>query len=213
MERISVIIETYIPAKSVTVMGDKYNGNDRSVPEQGEENPGGEYKSFQLVTIETDPSRNGGSPVYGVTPDNATGIVRDTGISYKLDKDDNPVGSPKQADGKTLGGEVTRKDDGTVNIHVHGNEANPLVSGSPGITYNYDIKVTQDKDGKVSVGVTGTHDRFPAHVISASRPEKPGSKNTVVYSFNPDKAGTGVYSLSPLVRAQKKVDQKPVELP
>ena len=54
---------------------------------------------MQVVTIETDPTQNGGSPIYGK-------IEKDTGITYESDKEGNPMVKPMQASGDSLGGEV-----------------------------------------------------------------------------------------------------------
>src|SRR6185503_9123247 len=132
------------------------------------------FRIMQVVTIETDPTQNGGSPIYGK-------IEKDTGITYQSDKEGNPIGKPLQASGDSLQGEVTRKDDGSVNIHIHGNESIPDNSNAPGIKYNLDIGVKQGKDGKVEVSVSGNHRPFPAYEVDAARTEKPGAKSTVVY--------------------------------
>ena len=56
-----------------------------------------------------------------------------------------------------------------MNIHAHGNENNPLVP-SPGITYNFDIKVNSEgPQGSAEVTVTGKHDRFPGYEIIVQR--------------------------------------------
>jgi RHS repeat-associated protein len=219
-DRIEVIVETYIPLRRITesVTGRTFNGNeDREgyAPNVGEEFVEGTFKTQQTVVIETDPSKNGGNPVYGSTEVNPSGIYGDVGVTHEYDKRDNEIGTGEQASGKTLGGEVTRKDDGSVNVHVHGDEGIPKVSGGPGITYNYDVGVKTDKNG-TTVSVTGQHDRFPSHIIAAQNLDKPGSKPTVVYSFNAIKEGKTPRQLSPWLRplgGQKKADEPPVSLP
>ena len=209
-EKIQVEVQTFIPDKSVTVPGaGTHKGDDRSVPEVGESLGSGSFRTQQIVTIETEPEKNGGSPVYGE-------IQHDTGITYNSDKEGNPIGSPMQASGESLGGEVTRKDDGSVNVHVHGNETIPGVEvlgvKPPAITYNYDVNVKKLDNGNVVVTVSGSHDKFPAHVIAATRTEQPCGKATVVYSFDPNKAGTGPQHLFPAM-ADKVVKPNPVVLP
>lgn len=196
-EKIQIIVETFIPAKSVSVtFGGTHKGDNRPVPEAGQSYDGGSFRTQQIVTIETDPSKNGGNPIYG-------SIYKDTGVSNESDREGKPRGKSKQASGKTLTGGVSRNKDGSVDIHLQGDESNPNVPGSPGITYHYNINVRQEKDGKVIVTVTGSHDKYPAHVIAATRIDKPKAKTTTVYSFSPDKAGTDPLSLLPPLPNQR----------
>ena len=82
----------------------------------------------------------------------------------------------------------------------------------PAITYNYDVNVKKLDNGNVVVTVSGSHDQFPAHVIAATRTEQPGGKATVVYSFDPNKAGTNPAYLFPAASA-KVIKPNPIVLP
>lgn len=196
-EKIRIVVQNYIPDKTVDVpvIGGKTNGNGRDVPNQGDTDfrpDEGTYKTAHFIVIETDPNANGGVPFYG------KGVVSDVGDSEMMDDDGN-VTERGRASGETLGADTPFRDDkGVVHIHVYGNERHPLVPGSAGITHNFDISVDQTKDGKVTVTVTGSHDRFPAHVISA---QYAGTiEATVVYVFDPNKSGTTPKQLSPILR-------------
>jgi hypothetical protein len=105
---------------------------------------------------------------------------------------------------------VTRNKDGSVEVNAHGNESNPKLS-SPGITHNYNINVKDDGKGGITVIVSGNHDKYPAHVVTASRVEQPNSKAITVYSFSPVKTGTGPWSLMPPAPDQR-IAPMPVKL-
>jgi hypothetical protein len=162
-----------------------FGGDDRNVGE-----PGG-FRTQQIINIETDPGKNSGNPQVGP-------INRDTGPSFELSGPGGERIDRGKASGETLGGEVTRDESGVVNIHVYGNEPNPLVSGAPGITYNFDIKVqSEGTQGNATVSVTGEHDKFPGYEIVVSRPELPKTQSTVVYQHDPRKTGDTALSLMP----------------
>src|SRR5712691_3826332 len=96
---------------------------------------------------------------------------------------------PATANGDTLTAGVSRNRDGSVDISAQGNEKNPKSDvPPPGITYNYNVNVKDDGRGGITVTVSGSHDQYPAHVITASRVEKPNAKAITVYSFDPTKA-------------------------
>ena len=189
-EKILVVIESYIPTKSTSAGGRTYKGDDRPVPQVGQPQTGGTFRTQQIITIETDPFKNGGNPQVGQ-------IHKDVGITYQSDAEGNPIGSPKQGSGDSLTAGVSRNKDGSVEIHAHGDESNPDVT-SPGITYNYNINVRDDGKGGITVTVSGNHDQYPAHVVTASRIEQPKAQATTVYSFDPEKAKTTPYYLFPL---------------
>jgi RHS repeat-associated protein len=161
LEELIVIVNTFIPQKSTG----PFKGDNRNAGEPGT------YRTHQKIVIETDPSKNGGNPLVR--------SERDTGVSKGiLPQGTNPsiggvVYVPKEdkASGSSLGVDVTRNESGVINIHAHGNENNPLVP-SPGITYNFDIKVSSaGPQGTAEVTVTGKHDRFPGYEIIVQRPE------------------------------------------
>ncbi len=184
-EKIQVVITTFIPDPSVTAAGRTFEGDGRNVGE-----PGG-FRTQQIVTVETDPSRGAAQ---------AGAFNRDTGISQELSgPGGRAIGQSAQASGETLEGRVTRYESGVVNIQAKGNEGNPLVTGAPGITYDFNIKVqSQGTQGNVTVTVTGSHDQFPGYEITVSRPEVSTPGSTVVYGYDPRKAGTNsAYNLLP----------------
>ena len=189
LEELIVIVNTFIPQKSTG----PFKGDGRNAGENGT------YRTHQRIVIETDPSKNGGNPLVG-KPE------RDTGVSKGIlpQGTTNPsfggvVYVPKEdkASGNSLGVDVTRNEGGVVNIHAHGNENNPLVP-SPGITYNFDIKVNSEgPQGTAEVTVTGKHDRFPGYEIIVQRPEAANNTPQVVYDFDPRKNGNTPMSLFP----------------
>lgn len=201
LERIQVIVTTFIPMDTVTFMGRTFNGDGRNAGEPGS------YKSTQTITIETDPSKNGGSPLLN-DPNSPTG--RDTGITYEFDKPGGTIIGKGQASGETLTADVMRDAAGAVQIHATGNEANPLVSGGPGITYNFNITVqSSGPGGDAVVNVTGNHDKFPGYEIVVSRPELPKANSTVVYQYDPRPTNQTPAALFPFKKDE--VIEKPVE--
>ena len=184
-EKIQVIIQTFIPQKSVTVpvVNRTFGGDDRNVGE-----PGG-FRTQQIVTIETDPSKGAAQ----VGPFN-----RDVGPSHELSGPDGRIIGEATASGETLEGRVTRSDSGVVNIQAKGNEGIPLVSGAPGITYDFNIQVqSAGTQGNVTVTVTGNHDKFPAYEILVTRPEVSKPSTTLVYQHDPRQTGNTGLSLFP----------------
>ncbi len=175
-EKIQVIIQTFIPDKSVTAAGRTFEGDDRSAGE-----PGG-FRTQQIVTIETDPSKGAAQagPFHGIS-----------GPSHELSGPGGRIIGEGTASGETLEGRVTRSESGVVNIQAKGNEGNPLVTGAPGITYDFNIQIqSQGAQGNVTVTVSGSHDKFPGYEILVTRPEVSKPTTNVVYGYDPRKAET-----------------------
>jgi RHS repeat-associated protein len=206
-EKIQVVIETYIPTPATpSVAGNIFKGDGRPVPEVGESQDSGTFRTQQIITIETDPSKNGGNPLVAYS--------KDTGITYRSDAQGNEYGTPSQAKGDTLTTGATRNQDGSVEINAHGNEKDPKLPSwrTPGITYDYNVNVKDDGKGAITVTVSGSHDRYPAHVITASRIDQPKAKAITVYSFDPVKEKTTPWALEPPASNQK-IKPTPVRLP
>lgn len=161
----------------MTAAGRTFEGDGRDIGEPGS------FRTQQTVIVETDPSK--GAALVG-------SFNRDTGISQELSgPGGQPLGSSAQAAGETLEGAVTRSESGVVNIQAKGNEGNPLVTGAPGITFDFNIQVqSQGTQGNVTVTVAGSHDKFPAYEILVTRQEVSKPTTTVVYGYDPRKAGT-----------------------
>lgn len=189
-EKVKVVIETFIPAPDVTVMGTTFSGDYDNKGNRVE----GSYRTQQVIIVETDPSKNGGNVLYEKT--------RDTGPSFQLDK---PGGKPidtKEASGETLQAEVSRNQYG-VHINASGNERNPLIT-SPGITGEYSVHLQSGgPEGRLRVGLAVEHDPFPAHRITVTRPES-GNTTTEVYLFDPRSKGYTPLSLNPLADNERK---------
>jgi RHS repeat-associated protein len=181
-EKILIVLQTFIPQPTVTapVSGRTFEGDGRNVGE-----PGG-FRTQQIITIETDPSKGGAE----------ISRSRDTGITHELNSDGSIKGQG-QAPGETLEAAVTRGESG-VNIQLKGNERDPLISGAPGITYDFNINVqSQGTQGNATVTVSGSHDKFPAYEIMVTRIEQPKPTTTVAYGYDPRKTGSSVGSLIP----------------
>ena len=180
MEEIEVIVRTYIPGERVTFAGKTFSGNEDA---KGNRLPGPEgYKTEHRIRVETDRYKNDGKVLIG-KPTTRTGITHE----YNSD------GSVKTAQGKgdTLSQSAKRDSSGRVLINVRGDEGNPLTPQAltPGITYNLNIILNPRSDGSIGVGITGTHDQFPAYEIILSRPEALQS-DTTLYN-RPPASGVG----------------------
>lgn len=64
--------------------------------------------------------------------------------------------SEGSASGKSMQAGLVRINDNTVRLDVKGDERDPLVTASPGITYRFNITVSSEgESGRASVGVLG----------------------------------------------------------
>lgn len=187
LEKIIVIVRTHIPAQTVTHppgVGPTFRGDNNQRGERVS------HRSEQKIVIETDARRPNANNF-----DHFTNV----GTTHREARGLGSVRGPSEAtaDGSTLQAGATRNNGNTVTINTSGNEANPLVPGSPGISYHINITVQSDgADGNVRVGVSGTHDGFPAYEVVVERPESGNTSNTV-YLHDPNKTGDGPGSLFP----------------
>src|SRR6185503_14312264 len=104
------------------------------------------------------------------------------------------------------------RDNDVVSIQAKGNESNPLVLGSPGITYDFMIGVqSEGPKGNATVTVNGQHDGFPAYEILIVRPETGDNTERVVYGHDPRATGQTALSLAGggEFEVKKKCVQKP----
>jgi RHS repeat-associated protein len=199
-EKIKVIVRTFIPQTTVSMPHPNggvrtFEGDNRDIGKPGT------YRTQQIITVETDPRRNNGSPIYG-KPERDTGVTIERGWIWD---------STKKASGNTLEAAVKRDND-VVSIQAKGNESNPLVMGSPGITYDFMIGVqSEGPKGNVTVTVNGQHDGFPAYEILIVRPETGDNTERVVYGHDPRTTGQTALSLAGggEFEAKKKCVQKP----
>ena len=199
-EKIKVIVRTFIPDKTVSMPHPKggirtFEGDNRDIGKSGT------YRTQQIITIETDPQKNNGSPIYG-KPERDTGVTVEHGWIWN---------SSKKASGDSLEAAVKR-DKNVVSIKVKGDENNPLVMGSPAITYDLMIGIqSEGPKGNVTVTVNGHHDGFPAYEILIVRPETGDNSEKLVYGHDPRTTGQSALSLAPPAEfeAKKKCVQKP----
>jgi hypothetical protein len=186
LEKIVVIVRTFIPAEKVTHppgVGATFKGDYNS---KGERVSARTEHRMVVGTDARKPNANNfveNSPSVGRTERLARGVGSMTGPSQ---------GS---ASGESMQAGLARINDNTVRLDVKGDEANPLVSGSPGITYRFAITVSSaGETGIASVGVLGQHDGFPAYEIEVIRPDS-GGTSTKVHQHDPNKTGDGPQSL------------------
>jgi RHS repeat-associated protein len=185
LEKIIVIIRTYIPTETVSVAGYTYNGNVDSSGKRKEGEEG--YKTEQRIEFESDPS-----------DDRITFTDRCcVGVTHEYDSNGN-VKESGHASGSTLHIGASRNDDGGMTIDAQGDEGNPLAPLhwiAPRITFDFKVTIQSDgANGDVRVSVSGQHDGYPAYEIIVQRPES-GNTSTTVYSYNPNDTGKGPWSL------------------
>ena len=181
LEKIVVIVRTYIPAEKVTYprgIGPTFKGDyDAKGNRQS-------ARTEHQITIETDSKRPG-----------ANGIVAEwkgVGETVKYASGVGSLTGPDRAtaSGSTMQASVERVNDNSVRVTAKGDESNPLVSVSgTGITYNLAITVSSDgPEGQARVNVYGNHDGFPAYEVEIRRPES-GNTSTVIPLHNPNNTG------------------------
>jgi RHS repeat-associated protein len=196
-EKVEVIIRTYIPRQSVTYpprVGATFNGN---VDSHGRRLPGKEgFKTEQRITIETDANKS----VLVYDQQASTGPTHRVarGIGNFL------FTSEGQSDGSTLKQTASRDSQNTVTAHISGNESNPIVTDSPGISFHFNVSVTSDgPNSTASVSINGTHDGFPAYELQINRPE--AGTTTITNLHDPNKTGDTPRALYP--PEEKKVNK------
>jgi RHS repeat-associated protein len=184
MEKITIIITTVITQKTV------------KAPETRTLHPypyrifGGGPKTKHVIKIETDPTKNNGSPVY--KNESYTSVFATVEYNDRGKEIDRGLAS-----GNTLKFDVSRQGDSVV-IHASGNESNPLVPEAPGITFDFTLVVTSaGPDTTALINGVGDHDGFPAYEILVVRPETGSDEPVRVYWRDPRDTGDTPFSLLP----------------
>jgi len=137
---------------------------------------GGSYRTIHRIVIETC------GPSKGLIPGSEW---KDTGITEELNPTTHAVIATGKASGSTLKASVTTTASQVI-VNMEGDESNPLVEGSPGITYW--ITITFDTKAGVA-RYTGKHDEFPAYEFYIGP--------TLVKYCSHVAAGTTVWALFP----------------
>lgn len=204
MEKIKIIIRSFIPQKTVDSpspgvvnqtnllmgKGRTFEGDNRNAGEHPDR-----YRTQQTITIETDPLKSGGKPL--LSNDGIAGLTREI----------LPNGSiaEARANGDTLKANASYMNlplahilgINVVSITATGNENNPLVKMSPGISYNLNITVASGADGALGVQVNGDHDGFPAYEVLIVRPDTGDNSEHLITDYNPNDHNKGPWSLFP----------------
>ena len=185
LEKIVVIVRTFIPYEKITHppgVGPTFKGDYNSKKERIS------ARIEHRMVVETDAKRPNSNNF-----ENSPTVGRSERLARGLGSLMGP--SQGTASGETMQAGLVRINDNTVRLDVKADEANPLVSGSPGITYRFNITVSSEGEtGRTSVGVLGEHDGFPAYEIEVIRPDS-GGTSTKVYQHDPNKTGDGPQSL------------------
>lgn len=150
-----VVVRTFIPSASVTVpvIGRTFKGDNRSFQYEDQ----GAHRTEHIIRVETDPA---------VSEAPLLGTSEHTGMTVELDKEGNMIATG-QATPEYVA-TVSRMDansgnNAIINATISGAD-NPLIISAP-IDYNFTISITPGKDGKVSVSIQGTKNKFPAYEI------------------------------------------------
>jgi RHS repeat-associated protein len=136
----------------------------------------GGMKSQQTMVIETDPSK-------GPALKSHQGV---RGPTTELTP--GREGTTPGGEAKTMQASASRGPDGSTSLTFSGNESNPQVEGSPGISYSFSFTVSPDG----SFTLSGQHDGFPQHQMKVTRED--GTSGTVL-EHDPQKTGEGPDSL------------------
>jgi RHS repeat-associated protein len=191
-EKVKIIVRIFIPADvlkfPIIAKGD---GND-SRPGQGTS-----HRTEIIISVETDPSKNNGRPVYGepsvsAGPSFGTGFVKTGIIGFSLL---GLVEGQADPNGK-LSGHIERGESGAIYINAKGALAYPSFP-SPDIDYHFDITVIDRGNGKIEVSASGVHDGFPGYEILAQREGEETPQ--LIYGYNPYAEGNHLFpSLAPM---------------
>ncbi len=161
---VRVCVQTFIPTKT-TSFG-LFKGDDRSFDPAG-----GNYRTTHFISVD----------LQGRTSE----ANHDTGITEDL------FGRKRKAAGSSLK-EAVEVSGGRAVIRVAGDESNPFVPGfvpgSPGITYEFKILVSD----KGEMCVSGSHDGYPAYEIYVYRDGHPPLR---LYEHDPRITGDNELSL------------------
>jgi hypothetical protein len=147
---------------------------------------GSTFRTRQTVKVETDPSKGAAFK----------GSKGEVGQTVRLSP--APAASDPNRQPTTMTADASRDAAGTTTMNASGNESNPLVPGSPGITYNFSLAIGADG----STQLTGAHDGFPGYTVDVTRED--GTTETI-YEHDPEETGDGPGSLIP--PAEIEVDQ------
>ena len=148
---------TYIETSTISYLGRTFNGGT---------------KTWDNVTVDTDTS--------SIT-------TRDKGCGYTYEYNSaGAVIGTGHASGSTLSATLSKSDDCHFTVTMGGNESNPLVSLSPGITYETTFSFDLDAG---TLSWTGAHDQFPSHQMYID--------DTSKYTFSHVTAGTSPSYLLP----------------
>ena len=184
LEKIIIIVRTWIPNETVEFMGYVFNGNDDA---NGNRKPGREgYKTEQWVEYDTD--------------DQKTFLLHGfTGLTHRYNLERNRVVENGEADGKSLEEGLIDNGPGDATATFKGNEANPLAPWyAIGSNITLDLQVNVHSDGvygDVRVNVSGSHDGYPAYEIIVIRPDS-GNASATVYTYDPRTTGETPWALN-----------------
>lgn len=132
----------------------------------------GSYRTLQSIIVREGP---GGELVVTMTTD--------AGETFEI-RDGETV-SIGTASGNSLQACYEVMDDGTIVIHVSGDEDLPSYD-APGISYAAEIRLTPDGNGGYLVSINGKHDNFPAYEVFVSAD---GGERELIYVHDPREEG------------------------
>jgi len=202
LEKIRIILRTFIPQKTVRAPSDSiigpatrvFRGDNRKAGQKGT------YRTQQVITIETDPKKSGGNPLVS-PPEGRSGLSHELKYGKEF---------TRQASGETLKASAEyQPDGGGVKVNAKGNEGNPFISSAPGITYDLTIGVqSEGANGKATFTLNGQHDGFPGYELLVVRPETGNDAEQLIYAHDP--RDTGQTPLSLFGSGEFKVKNKTV---
>ena len=172
-EEITVTVTTRIPT-ATTSLGRLTFAGDAG---------GDTFRTRQTAKIETDPSKGG--PLKSAKGEVGRTVMVTTLAGTPVVGASDPNRTPT-----TMTADATRGSDGSTTVTMSGNESNPLVPGSPGITYSMSLTVNSDGTTQLE----GQHDGYPGYTVEVTRED--GTTETI-YTHDPEETGEGPGSLFP----------------
>jgi len=193
LEKVRIIIQTFIPDQTVkapspgivspTMGGRTFEGDGRGVGEPGT------YRTRQVIEIETDRSKNDNGRKILLSNDAKPGTTREIFPNGSTNTARADVKSDANATYTAVGQDF-------INVRATLAAANPLVAGSPPISYDANVEVfSHGTSGDLSVRATGDRTQFPGMEIFVERPETKNNSPQLVAGYNPNDNGKGPWDL------------------
>jgi len=209
-----VNITTFIPHNNVespdiavvqfiSNQNDLFEGDDRNnnMTSSNFDRYGSSFRSRQLIKVyslkefDTDGIDSSPSNLIGQTVSYDIDTSLSNGLLSSAAEADNTKNDPLKVDWDTADNSslvitaLTRPSDKIAKVEMKGNPGNPLVSGAPGITWEYTLTFDSTNVLAPTYRIQGDHDGFPSHEVYI--------EDQRIHEHDPLLTGEGLFSLFP----------------